>query len=148
MTSAMLEQIQSTYQKINRDTLQQGILRTLYADSAEFIDPFHHLKGVNSIEAYFIKLYQNVTDISFQYGHCGQIEQVAWQEWTMTLQHPRLAKGSPIAVPGMTRFELSDQKIIVHRDYFDAGALLYEQVPVLGSIIRTLKHRMGQSNGS
>ena len=28
-------------------------------------------------------------------------------------------------------------------DYFDAGALLYEHVPVLGRIVSWLKRRMG-----
>lgn len=148
MTSPALKRIQSTYQQINYDTLQDGILKTLYTDDAEFIDPFHHLKGLGAIETYFIKLYQNVSDIAFAYGPAGQIEHLAWQEWTMTIRHPKLAKGAPVAVPGITRFELINDKIIVHRDYFDAGALLYEQIPVLGSIIRTLKQRMGQNNGS
>lgn len=145
---SVLEHIQDTYQKINRETLSTGILHTLYCESAEFIDPFHHLKGIQAIEAYFIKLYQNVTEIHFQYGHCGQLGDLAWQEWTMTLRHPRLAKGSPIAVAGMTQFKLQDSKILLHRDYFDAGALIYENVPFLGSVVRTLKQRMGQGNGS
>jgi limonene-1,2-epoxide hydrolase len=142
--SPMLAQIQSTYQRINRDTLKAGILRTLYADSAEFIDPFHHIQGIANIEAYFSQLYQNVTDISFQYGLSGQLEQNAWQEWHMTVRHPKLAKGAPIIVAGITQFKLEHDKIVVHRDYFDAGALLYEHVPILGSVIRTLKQRMGQ----
>ena len=34
-------------------------------------------------------------------------------------------------------------KVYRHRDYFDAGALLYEHVPLLGRVIRWLKRRMG-----
>ncbi len=143
----VLDHIQTTYQNINRDTLDSGILQTLYAESAEFIDPFHHLVGLAEIESYFKQLYANVVSISFQYGHCGQLGDIAWQEWVMTLQHPKLAKGQPVAVSGITQFKLQDNKIVRHRDYFDAGALLYENVPILGRVIRTLKQRMGQGHG-
>ena len=34
-------------------------------------------------------------------------------------------------------------KVYRHRDYFDAGALLYEHLPVLGRVIAWLKRRMG-----
>ena len=33
-------------------------------------------------------------------------------------------------------------KVYYHEDCYDLGALLYEQVPVLGFATRTLKHRL------
>jgi hypothetical protein len=32
--------------------------------------------------------------------------------------------------------------VVRHRDYFDAGALLYQHVPVVGSMIRWLHRRI------
>jgi hypothetical protein len=32
--------------------------------------------------------------------------------------------------------------VYLHRDYFDAGALLYEHLPVLGTLIGWLKRRL------
>ena len=36
----------------------------------------------------------------------------------------------------------ADGKVERHRDYFDAGALLYQHVPLLGSAIRWLQRRL------
>jgi hypothetical protein len=33
-------------------------------------------------------------------------------------------------------------KICYHRDYYDLGALLYERIPILGSLIRSIKARL------
>ena len=34
-------------------------------------------------------------------------------------------------------------KVCQHRDYFDLGAMLYEQLPLLGPVVRTIKMRLG-----
>ncbi len=34
-------------------------------------------------------------------------------------------------------------KVYRHRDYFDAGAMLYEHLPVLGRVVSWLKRRVG-----
>ncbi|MBM3418431.1 MAG: transcriptional regulator [Bacteroidetes bacterium] len=31
-----------------------------------------------------------------------------------------------------------------HRDYFDLGEMVYEQIPVFGKIIKTMKSRMAK----
>jgi len=60
----------------------------------------------------------------------------------MTYQHPSLNKGQPIKVEGASKLVVQDDRIISHRDYFDAGNLLYEHIPVLKNVIRFLKRRM------
>ena len=53
----------------------------------------------------------------------------------------KLCCGKPISVQGTSHIRFTD-KVYFHQDYFDGGALLYEHVPVLGSIIQQLKKRM------
>jgi hypothetical protein len=47
----------------------------------------------------------------------------------------------PVVVPGMTYLRFAD-RISYQRDHFDAGALVYEHVPLLGWLIRLLKRRL------
>ena len=61
--------------------------------------------------------------------------------WTMSYRHPRLKKGELIRVEGCS-YLLWNGKVHQHRDYFDAGALLYENLPLMGSAIRWLKGRL------
>jgi len=61
----------------------------------------------------------------------------------MTYEHPRLKGGKPISLEGcsLLRWNL-DGKVERHRDYFDAGALLYQHVPLMGGAIRWLRRRL------
>jgi hypothetical protein len=62
--------------------------------------------------------------------------------WTMSYRHPRLKQGEPILVHGCSHLLWTDNKVFQHRDFFDAGALLYEHLPVMGRMIRWLKGRL------
>ncbi len=59
----------------------------------------------------------------------------------MHLSHKRLNGGKPITLDGNSVITLDPQtkQAIYHRDYFDLGEFIYEQVPVLGFVIRKLK---------
>lgn len=72
----------------------------------------------------------------------GNEQGLAWLSWTMTYRHPRLNGGNDISVQGASRLEFRDGKVVQHRDFFDAGELLYEQVPLLRNVIGLLKRRM------
>ena len=60
----------------------------------------------------------------------------------MHLRHRALKRGKPVIVNGLSQLTCGD-RIFYHRDYFDAGQLLYEQVPLLGAVNRWLKRRTG-----
>lgn len=140
----MIEHIQKTYQAIDSDTIDQGILKQLYTEDAVFIDPFHRIQGRGALQRYFRRLYQNVNSIQFQYGEAVRDGDCIFMEWQMTLSHPRLRKGDPVMVEGTTRFQVRDGLVCVHRDYFDTAQMLYENLPLLGGIVRAIKKRMGQ----
>jgi hypothetical protein len=60
------------------------------------------------------------------------------------VQHPKLNGGKTITVNGISHLlyqmdNESSAKIFLHRDFFDLGQLLYENIPVIGAINRQLK---------
>lgn len=61
--------------------------------------------------------------------------------WTLHYRHPRLSRGQRIDVAGCSHL-LWHEKVYQHRDYFDAGALLYEHLPLMGPAIGWLKGRL------
>ncbi len=140
----MIDAIQRCFQSLDADAIQRGELGELYAEDAVFIDPFHRIEGKTALEAYFGRLYRNVRSISFDYGDSVQSGNDLMMTWTMTVSHPRLKGGRSVTVNGMTHFRLRDDTIILHHDYFDAGAMLYENLPVIGGIIQWIKGKMGQ----
>lgn len=130
------------YQQLDRQQLH--LLSEVYADEVIFIDPAHRIEGLAALSDYFAALYQRLAYCRFVITSQQQQERQAWLGWTMTFSHPRLRVGKPVTVEGATRLEFDEEgKVCLHRDYFDLGAMLYEQLPLLGSLVRTIKGRLG-----
>ncbi|MEZ6960827.1 MULTISPECIES: nuclear transport factor 2 family protein [unclassified Aeromonas] len=130
------------YQQLDRQQLHR--LSEVYADEVIFIDPAHRIEGLAALSDYFAALYQRLAYCRFVITSQQQQGRQAWLGWTMTFSHPRLRGGKPVTVEGATRLEFDEEgKVCLHRDYFDLGAMLYEQLPLLGSLVRTIKGRLG-----
>lgn len=114
-------------------------LEDVYSSQVTFIDPFGAVEGLDSLRAYFDKVYTNVTACRFSFGDVLISDNNACVEWIMHLSHPRLRGGREVTVQGISRLEISEGRVHFHRDYFDAGELLYENLPVLGSAIRWVR---------
>lgn len=99
--------------------------------------------GWPACSAIFAEMYANVSELRFDFYGFDQVsEGEGYLRWTMSYRHPRLAAGQLIRVEGCSHLLWSDGKVHRHRDYFDAGALLYEHLPVMGSLICWLKRRL------
>lgn len=137
-----LDKFMETYNQLDKTNL--ALLDTIYHPEIQFSDPAHSLEGIISLKQYFTALYQNVRSIHFTFHTHLETDGQAFLTWTMHFSHPRLAKGRSIAVSGCSRLEFAaDGKVRYHRDYFDLGAMVYEHVPVLGSLVKTIKKRLG-----
>ncbi len=134
-----LEKFIDTYQKLGTDNLH--LLADIYADNVVFIDPMHHISGYQQLADYFAKLYSNIASCKFT------IDEVIYQNdnasiyWTMQYQHPKLNRGKTVTVQGHSKLRGVDDKVNYHRDYLDLGAMLYEHIPLLGSVIKRIKRK-------
>ncbi|MCF5842510.1 nuclear transport factor 2 family protein [Aeromonas veronii] len=130
------------YQQLNKQQLHR--LPEVYAEQVVFTDPAHRIEGLAALGDYFAALYQRLAYCRFVITSQQQQGQQAWLGWTMTFSHPRLRGGEPVTVEGATRLEFDEVgKVCQHRDYFDLGAMLYEQLPLLGPVVRAIKGRLG-----
>ncbi|ELM3717136.1 nuclear transport factor 2 family protein [Aeromonas hydrophila] len=130
------------YQQLSRDELHR--LPEVYANEVVFTDPAHRIEGLAALTDYFAVLYQRLAYSRFVITSQQLQGRQAWLGWTMTFSHPRLRGGAPVTVEGATRLEFDEAgKVCLHRDYFDLGAMLYEQLPLIGPLVRTIKGRLG-----
>jgi hypothetical protein len=140
--NAPLARFIALYQQLDKQQLYR--LPEVYAEQVIFIDPAHRIEGLTALTDYFSALYQRLADCRFEITSQQQQGREAWISWVMTLSHPRLAAGQPVRVEGATHLEFdAADKVCLHRDYFDLGAMLYEQLPLLGPVVRTIKGRLG-----
>lgn len=137
-----LDTFKTAFKQLDRDHLE--LLEEIYAEDILFTDPAHSLSGLSALKKYFFELYQNIDSLSFEFGDELSDTHQATLEWIMTFNHPRLAKGRPISVSGCSWLKFNAAgKAIYHHDYFDLGAMLYEQLPLLGGLVRTIKRKLG-----
>lgn len=135
-----LERFLATYQKLDRDNLD--LLAGIYTETVHFSDPAHRLTGLPALRSYFAELYAGVEKIRFIFDQQHRDGNQVFVQWRMRLRHPRLNRGAEIEVPGISCLHFAaDGRVDNHRDYFDLGALLYEQLPLLGAVVRTVKRR-------
>jgi hypothetical protein len=138
----IIENFKQLYNKLNRDTATLELLERVYAENIQFEDCFHNIKGIKSLFEYFDNLYENVEFIGFDFKNQWLNENSAMLTWTMSYKHPKLNGGQLIAVEGASQLDFNHGKVIRHRDYFDGGALLYENIPILKRVIFFLKNRL------
>ncbi|MGE8361231.1 nuclear transport factor 2 family protein [Pseudomonas sp.] len=139
--SDFLRRFAREFAALDKDNLDR--LGELYADDVLFRDPLHEVYGLAGVHQYFTELYANVSDLNFQFHGMDQVRDgEGYLRWTMSYRHPRLAGGELIQVAGCSHLMWHNHKVHQHRDYFDAGNLLYEHLPVMGRIIRWLKGRL------
>lgn len=141
-TSDHLQAFRQLYAHLNKETLSLSLLKNVYAEEVTFIDPFHRFKGLSQLHGYFENLYDNVTQIDFHFSDAIQQDDSAVQAWKMIYKHPKLNKGKEISLEGVSQLAWQGSGINYHRDFFDAGQLLYEHIPVIGWAIRKIKGRM------
>lgn len=119
-------------------------LRTVYNEAVEFRDPFNHLHGADQLEALLTRMFERLQT------PCFVVHEVALQTDGAVLVwdfHYRLRGWQPhrarhIHGASHVRFG-ADGRVRVHRDYWDAAEQVYEQLPVLGALLRWLKQRLG-----
>ncbi len=134
-----LTQFMDVYQQLSTDNL--ATLTSVYHVDIQFQDPLHRVSGMDALMNYFLGLYQHLKSCDFTINHWFASDNEAAIYWTMTFVHPSLNKARPVTVEGHSKLEAKDGKVIAHRDYLDVGAMLYEHIPLLGSVVKHVKKR-------
>ncbi|WP_371377990.1 nuclear transport factor 2 family protein [Thalassotalea aquiviva] len=137
-----VENFVDIYQQLSVDNLQ--LLSQIYHQDIHFIDPMHEIHGFDSLAKYFANLYQNLQSCTFTITDVICAKHSAAIYWRMTFTHPKLNSAKPVTVEGTSMIKNDGMKVIYHRDYLDVGAMLYEHIPVLGSLVRAVKKRAGK----
>ena len=138
----IVEKIKTTYAKLDKTTVNNGLLEELYAPDILFIDPLHKIETLPNLKKYFEGMYKNVTDINFNFEETMSNEHSAFLSWTMVFSHPKLNGGQSISVPGTTRLQHNGEKITLHQDYFDSTHMIFDHIPVLKTVIKTIRNRL------
>ena len=134
----LIERFKAFFKALHESDLSR--LRSLYSDNIVFKDPVHEIRGLVELEDYFTSMCSDLTDCRFEYLDELVTDDAAYIKWMMHFKHPRLGNRL-IHVRGVSHLEISD-RIEFHEDFYDMGAMLYEQLPLLGNVTRWLRLRL------
>ena len=130
------------FNQFSKDNLK--VLADFYDPQVEFRDPLVTVRGLVALTSYYADLYENVISIRFDFSKVlsSGVEEVGF--WKMIVRHRRLKGGKEIIVDGNSHvvYGGSSNLCVYHRDYFDAAAMLYENIPVIGQGVRLIKNRI------
>ncbi len=129
------------YQQLSKSNLHT--LEPIYHKAVIFEDSAHRIEGWDELKRYFESLYANVSRCEFDVQEHQQVGENGFLTWVMRLDHPKLQGGKTVNVHGVSHLRFQDGLVIYHRDYFDLGEMIYENLPLLGSVIKYIKQRLG-----
>ncbi|MFT7259643.1 MAG: hypothetical protein ACI9MS_001505 [Glaciecola sp.] len=132
-------------------------LADLYSSDVTFIDPIAAHSGITAVEEYFTKLLDNAKYCVFTIHSIEQTISIQTEiesqrstnetcylvSWKMSFTSARINKGQPIHVDGVSQLRIENDKITYHRDYYDLGQMIYENIPLLGRLIKRIKRTLG-----
>ena len=139
-TRAALARLEPLYAGLT--PARTGELREVYATDACFRDPFNDVRGPEAIERIFAHMFRQVDSPRFVILDRAIDGNTAWLTWDLEY---RRRPGTPLRrIHGASQLRFdADGRVAHHRDYWDAAGELYESIPLLGSVLRLLRKRLG-----
>lgn len=116
----------------------------VYAEHATFQDPFNKVEGHAALKHIFNDMFVRLHDPRFVILETIQQDNRVLLVWDFSFRIKSFKPDLKRTIHGtsLVRFG-ADGRVISHRDYWDAAGELYEQLPLVGGVMRWLKRRMG-----
>jgi ketosteroid isomerase-like protein len=139
-----LELFLNFYNNLSQNNLDS--LPQLYASNVEFIDPVHHMLGLDQLQQYFSHAYARLSSCHFVATSKIANQDQGCLSWVMTFTHQAIGNGKPISVHGCSVVHWnSEGKIAYHRDYYDLDEMVLQHIPLLGWVTKKIKQKMANN---
>ena len=115
----------------------------VYAEDAFFNDTIKTVHGVEQIREYLVESGEAIDKGEVEFVDLVSDNGNYYFRWVMTIQFKKLADGEDTRSIGMTHIRFNSQgRVVLHQDFWDSSAGLFEHVPVLGWMLRKAKSRL------
>ena len=114
---------------------------SVYAEDAYFNDGFVEVRGLDEITTYLVRSAEAAGEVAIEVQDVAYSGAEIYIRWDMRFTN---RKGSTeVKAPGVSHLRLDrDGKVVFHRDYWDASGALAEFVPLMPSILRSVRSRL------
>lgn len=119
-------------------TFKDEEFEAVFATDARFADPFQSVVGIKAIIGVFRHMYATLKNPRFEILETFGDADKGYIRWRFHYDSSSFEGVSHV------RFD-SEGKVLSHIDYWDAASNVYEHIPLLGTVLRWLKHRIKAS---
>ena len=138
-----IERLKLFLSRIDAESVRNNTV-SVYAPDAYLNDTLVSRRGASNIQTYFLATVEAAESIT------ANIEDVTrsadgfyYVRWTMDVRMKKVAAGETIRTLGITLVRFDDQgRVLIHQDYWDSAAGLWDHVPGIGRGIRWIKGRL------
>lgn len=136
---AAFDRLQAYFTNMSADSVREQTA-TVYAPQAYLNDTLVGLDGAARIRAYFSHTMQATRVLNVRFLDRAPSGIDCFVRWEMTVEHDALAGGKPVLSYGVTQFRFDQEgRVLLHKDFWDSGTGLFEQMPLLGGIIARVR---------
>ncbi len=140
--SASLARLVDYWQTLTPATVDA--ISTIYTEDAYFRDPFNEVTGLEKIRHIFADMFVRLDAPIFTITETIEEPHGALLIWDFTFRIKTLKPEMNRRIHGTSHIRFApDGRVQYHRDYWDAAGELYEQLPLVGALMRFLKKRAG-----
>jgi steroid Delta-isomerase len=142
MNAVALQQLVDYFQALTPESVAD--ISKYYAEETYFRDPFNEVRGIAPLQLIFSDMFARLHDPRFTVVETILNENGAVLIWDFDFRIKALKPDLPRKIHGLSHIRFAaDGRVSYHRDYWDAAGELYEQLPIVGSLMRWLKRRAG-----
>ena len=117
-------------------------LGRIYAQDARFIDPFNDVQGLAQIQKIFCHMFDTLEQPHFIVTGKVVDNEQCFLLWNFHFRFRAFRRDRAQTIAGTSHLQFDAQGLITrHHDYWDAAHGLYQQMPILGSLMRWLRRR-------
>ena len=137
---AAVERFQTLFDDFSPESMSE-LAREVYAEDAYFNDGFVEVRGRDEIVAYLVRSAGSAGEVDIEVHDAAYSGAEIYLRWDMRFTN---VKGSKeVVAPGVSHLRVDGNGLVVfHRDYWDSSGALAEFVPLMPSILRSIRSRM------
>ncbi len=142
MQSEALKRLIQYWQTLTPDAVER--IGEVYSDDAYFRDPFNEVTGLAPIKHVFADMFVRLIEPRFTIVETIEQAHGVMLIWDFDFRIRDLKPELARRIHGASHIRFAaDGRVAYHRDYWDAAGELYEQLPLVGGLMRWLKKRAG-----
>ena len=114
-------------------------LPALATPDVHFTDPFNDVRGIDALRRVMLKTLDDLPELNFVVTHRAWAGDLCLMRWDFDA---RTKGGRRFTIIGMSELTFAGEKVARHVDHWDAGKQFYEQLPLIGGVLRMIRRRV------